>query len=194
MKINSLTTEEGKAIKGNDIESAYLGGGCFWCTEAVFQRLKGVVSVVPGYAGGGTLDPTYDEVSSGQTGHAEVIEVKYDSSKISYEILLSVFFASHDPTTLNRQGADTGTQYRSIILTANDTQKEIAEKFIKELTQEKYFDKPIVTEVKELVKFYPAETYHKDYFQKNSEAPYCQVIIAPKIDKLVAKFKHLLAN
>lgn len=173
-------------------EKAYFGGGCFWCLEASFLRLNGVIAVSSGYAGGQKDNPNYEEVSSGQTGHAEVVEVIFDSSLISYEILLSVFFAIHDPTTINRQGNDVGNQYRSIILYQNDNQKDIAKKFIMDIEGEKYFNKPVVTEIKVLDKFYPAEDYHKDYFQKHPEVSYCQVVIAHKIDKLVKKFGHLL--
>lgn len=190
--VNSISMKFVAKNEKNFVEKAYFGGGCFWCTEAVFKMLKGVTKVISGYAGGEQSNPSYEEVSSGKTSHAEVIEVEYDSSLISYEILLNVFFASHDPTTLNQQGADTGTQYRSIILYESDTQKEVAEKFVKKLETEKYFDKPIVTEIKSLTQFYPAESYHKDYFRKNREAPYCKLVIAPKIDKLVAQFKNLL--
>jgi peptide-methionine (S)-S-oxide reductase len=179
---------------GSGVAEAYFGGGCFWCTEALFKRLKGVTAVYSGYAGGQKPNPTYEEVSSGETGHAEVIKVEYDPNLVGYKVLLSVFFATHNPTTLNQQGADIGAQYRSIILYTDDTQKTLAEKFIKELETEKYFDKPIVTEIKKLEEFYLAEGYHQDYFEKNREAPYCEGVIAPKIEKLVAKFKDLLAD
>lgn len=190
--VNSISMEFVAKNSRNFREKAYFGGGCFWCTEATFQNLRGVLRVLPGYAGGEKENPTYEEVSTGQTGHAEVIEVEYDSSQISFEILLHVFFAVHDPTTLNRQGADVGTQYRSAIFYTNETQKEVAENFIKKLEAEHYFDKPIVTEIKPLPKFYQAEDSHKDYFKNHPEAAYCQLVIAPKIDKLVAKFKDLL--
>ena len=190
--VNSISMEFVPKDSRSFIEKAYFGGGCFWCTEATFQRLKGVKSVLPGFAGGEKENPIYEEVSGGHTGHAEVIEVEYDSSLVSFEILLSVFFAVHDPTTLNRQGADVGTQYRSIILYIDDAQKEVAQNFIKKLEAEKYFEKPIVTEIKPLGKFYPAEDYHKNYFKDHPEVAYCQIVIAPKIDKLVTKFKNLL--
>lgn len=190
--VNSISMEFVAKDSRNFREKAYFGGGCFWCTEATFQNLRGVLRVLPGYAGGDKENPTYEEVSIGQTGHAEVIEIEYDSSRISFEILLHVFFAVHDPTTLNRQGADVGTQYRSAIFYTNETQKEVAENFIKKLEAEHYFEKPIVTEIKPLPKFYQAEDYHKDYFKNHPEAAYCQLVIAPKIDKLVAKFKDLL--
>lgn len=190
--VNSISMKFVKKGEQDFIEKAYFGGGCFWCTEAAFQRLKGVQSVLPGYAGGEKPNPTYEEVSSGETGHAEVIEVNFDSSLVSYEILLSVFFTVHDPTTLNQQGADVGTQYRSIILYTDDIQKEVAEKFVKKLESEHYFKKPIVTKIGPLAKFYPAEDYHKNYFNDHPEAGYCQLVISPKIDKLADKFKDLM--
>jgi len=175
---------------------AVFGGGCFWCTEAVFATLKGVVSVVPGYAGGTKINPTYEEVSSENTGHAEVIKLEYAPEIISYEDLLTVFFYTHDPTTKDRQGNDIGSQYRSIILYADDEQKAIAENFIAELnlaakppSEEK---KPIVTELKLLDKFYEAEKYHKEYFKKNPNQAYCQLVIPPKIKKLEKRFKELI--
>lgn len=188
-----------KALAGGGAaaeESAYVGGGCFWCTEASFKMIKGVLSVVPGYAGGdspaGAKRPTYEEISSGNTGHAEVIMITYDPTIISYEALLEVFFSVHDPTTMNKQGSDVGTQYRSIILCADDLQKELAEHFIKKLQNEKIFQDPIVTQIKPLVKFYEAEDYHHDYFAKNPSAGYCQVVIAPKLSKLTEHLKKYL--
>lgn len=169
-----------------------LGGGCFWCVEAVFKMLKGVSKVEPGYAGGTTENPTYEEVSSGRTGHAEVISIEYDPAQVSYRDLLTVFFGSHDPTTLNRQGADVGTQYRSIILTTNGEQKEEAEAFIKELNDSSKEGEPIVTEVAPLTKFYPAEDYHRDYYANNPNQGYCQLVINPKLEKVKAKFAELL--
>ncbi|MBI4050137.1 MAG: peptide-methionine (S)-S-oxide reductase MsrA [Candidatus Doudnabacteria bacterium] len=173
-------------------EIAVFGGGCFWCTEAVFQNLRGVESVTSGYAGGTTDNPIYHEVTSGGTGHAEVIRVEFDPEVINYKDLLTVFFALHDPTTPNRQGADTGPQYRSIILYTSVAQKSAAEEFIKKLTDEKVFDAPIVTEVKALDKFYEAEEEHKNYYKKNPDKPYCQVVINPKVAKLRQKFAELL--
>lgn len=177
------------------IEKAYFGGGCFWCTEAVYQELKGVVSVMPGYSGGhppaGGKNPTYDEVSSGATEHAEVVEVVYDPEKISYRDLLTVFFATHDPTTRNRQGNDVGTQYRSAIFYISDEQRDEAFTFIKELDAEKN-SPPVVTEVKQFESFYPAEDYHRNYYRNNTDAPYCQVVISPKIEKLHKRFAELL--
>ena len=169
-----------------------VGGGCFWCTEAVFKMLKGVISVAPGYAGGSKPNPTYKEVCSGNTGHAEVIKIEYEPDKISFQDLLTVFFATHDPTTPNRQGGDVGTQYRSIILYSDQNQKEESEKFIKELNESSEMGAPIVTEIKPLDKFYEAENYHKDYYAKNQNNPYCQVVINPKLQKVQEKFAELL--
>jgi len=179
-------------------EIAIFGGGCFWCTEAVFQMLKGVKSVMPGYAGGPSAGsgqaPTYEKVCSGKTGHAEVIKIEYDPSFISYEDLLTVFFVSHDPTTLNRQGPDIGAQYRSIILYTNEEQKDAAEKFIDELSKSSAEGGSVVTEVKPLEHFYEAESYHQKYFEKNKSAPYCQVIINPKLKKVKERFSQLLKD
>ena len=170
--------------KQDKLKTAVFGGGCFWCIEAVFERAKGVVSVTSGYAGGETENPNYRDVCSGTTGHAEVVKIEYDPSIIGYEELLEVFWKAHDPTTLNRQGADAGTQYRSIILYTDREQREIAEKSKKELEKAGIFKAPVVTEIKELEKFYPAEDYHQDYYQNNSSAGYCRVVIAPKLKKL----------
>jgi peptide-methionine (S)-S-oxide reductase len=172
---------------------AVFGGGCFWCTEAVFERLKGVVSVLPGYAGGTRPNPTYEQICTGTTGHAEVVRVEHDPARVSFEDLLTVFFATHDPTTPNQQGHDMGTQYRSIILHANEEQKQAAEKFIQELTKSRQFRQPIVTEVKPLDTFYEAEAYHREYYRRNESQPYCQFIISPKVGKLQQKFRELLA-
>ena len=174
------------------MEIAIFGGGCFWCTEALFKSLKGVVSVAPGYAGGSEADATYARVSEGNTGHAECIKIEFDSGKISYNDLLTVFFNTHDPTTLNRQGADVGTQYRSVIFYTTESQKSDAEKLIKELEEGKAYDKAIVTEVKPLEKFYEAEDYHKNYFESHPDQAYCQIVIAPKIEKLQKKFAELI--
>lgn len=175
-------------------EKILFGGGCFWCTEAVFKMMRGVVSVLPGYSGGTKENPTYEEVCGGNTGHAEVVQVEYDPGLVKVEDLLTVFFGSHDPTTLNRQGNDVGTQYRSVIFYANDRQKEISEKFIKEINDSNSMGKPVVTELKPLTKFYEAEDYHKDYFAKNPGNPYCEVIINPKLEKVQAKYANLLKN
>jgi peptide-methionine (S)-S-oxide reductase len=164
---------------------ATFGGGCFWCTEAVFETLDGVKAVVSGYAGGKTANPTYKQVCSGETGHAEVIQVEFEPAKISYEKLLEVFWKAHDPTTLNRQGADVGTQYRSVIYYHDEGQKKVAEKSKKDAQNQ--FDAPIITEIAALAKFYPAEDYHQDYFRNNPNAPYCSVVIRPKLQKLKKK-------
>ncbi|OGY96853.1 MAG: peptide-methionine (S)-S-oxide reductase [Candidatus Liptonbacteria bacterium GWC1_60_9] len=173
-------------------EVAVFGGGCFWCTEAVFRELRGVSSVMPGYAGGITRNPTYEQVSAGNTGHAEVIQIEFDPNEITYHDLLTVFFATHDPTTMNRQGPDTGTQYRSVIFYTTDEQKREAERFIKKLSLLDPRGKPVVTEVKPLDAFYPAEDEHREYFKKNPDQPYCQVVIEPKVQKLQKEFADLL--
>jgi len=165
-------------------DSAVLGAGCFWCTEAVFQLIRGVERVEPGYAGGDIPNPTYEEVSTGTTGHAEVAKITFDPNAISFREVLEIFFGTHDPTQLNRQGADVGTQYRSVIFYGSPEQKATAEQLIAELTSEKVYGRPIVTKVEPLKAFYSAETYHKDYYKKHPQAPYCQVVIAPKIAKL----------
>jgi peptide-methionine (S)-S-oxide reductase len=170
-------------------ESATLAGGCFWCLEAVYKDLRGVESVVSGYAGGRVPRPTYQQVCEGTTGHAEVVQITFDPRAVSFRELLEVFFTVHDPTTLNRQGADVGTQYRSAIFYNTPSQRETAEQVIAELTAAGVWDAPIVTEVAPLAEFYPAEDYHQDYFEKNPFQPYCRAVVAPK----VAKFrKHFL--
>lgn len=176
------------------LETVVFGGGCFWCTEAVFKMLKGVKSVESGYAGSPQSDkaPTYEQVSSGSTGYAEVIKIEYDQSEIKFGDLLTVFFASHDPTTLNQQGNDFGTQYRSIILFSIEEQKEEAIKFIEELNDSNQMGDKIVTEVQPLIKFYPAEEYHKDYYKSHPENQYCQLVINPKLEKVQKKFVQLL--
>lgn len=173
-------------------EIAVFGGGCFWCTEAVFEELEGVISVTSGYAGGKIRNPSYENVSDGETGHAEVIRIEYDSQKISYNDLLTVFFYTHDPTTLNQQGTDIGEQYRSMIFYTDKNQKNQAEKFIQELTSSAAYKNPIVTEIKPLENFYKAEDYHQNFYKNNPEKPYCQVVIAPKVEKLRQRFKELL--
>ncbi|MFA5925824.1 MAG: peptide-methionine (S)-S-oxide reductase MsrA [Parcubacteria group bacterium] len=192
-----MKNREGTGNK-SQFQEAALGGGCFWCIEAFFLRLKGIHKVISGYAGGNpSFDgkkPTYEEVCSGKTGHAEVVKVEYDPGVVSYQDLLNVFFAMHDPTTLNRQGSDTGTQYRSIILYGNENQKKEAEKFIGNLEKEKIFENPIVTEIKPLKEFHPAEEYHQKYFENNALRPYCQINISPKIAKLRGKFQDLLKD
>jgi len=172
----------------NQTETATLGGGCFWCTEALFQMLSGVKSVASGYAGGTKENPTYKEVCTGTTGHAEVIQIVYDPKVVSYEKLLETFWEAHDPTTLNRQGADTGTQYRSIILYNNEAQKAAAEKSKAEA--QKHFSRPIVTQIVPLKAFYKAEDYHQDYYRSNSDQPYCRAVIRPKVEKFEKKLKE----
>jgi peptide-methionine (S)-S-oxide reductase len=174
------------------LEIATLAGGCFWCLEAVFLELRGVQSVVSGYAGGYMPNPTYEQVCSGNTGHAEVVQVTFDPDTISYRDILDVFFTIHDPTTRDRQGADVGSQYRSAIFTSSDTQKETAVKTIAELNAKSIWDKPIVTEVAPLTTFYPAESYHQNYYAQNANQPYCRVVIAPKVAKARSKFLEKL--
>ena len=169
-------------------ELATLAGGCFWCLEAVYLDLRGVEKVVSGYAGGHVPNPTYREVCSGLTGHAEVVQVTFDPAVVSYRELLQVFFTIHDPTTLNRQGADVGTQYRSAIYYHDDAQKATAEAVMAEVTAEKLWPNPLVTELAPLAKFYPAEEYHQDYFARNPSQPYCQVVVAPKVSKFRKQF------
>ena len=166
-------------------EIATLGGGCFWCVEAVFERVEGVLSVKPGYAGGKTLNPTYKEICSGKTGHAEVAQIEYDSKMISFEKILEIFWKSHDPTTLNRQGNDIGTQYRSVIFYHNEKQKEIAEISKKKVNDSKLWKNPIVTEITKLNNYSDAEDYHNDYYKNNPNQPYCVYVIKPKLDKLI---------
>ena len=174
-------------------QTIVLGGGCFWCTEAVMKPLKGVQAVVSGYAQGHVANPTYREVCSGRTGHNEVVQVTFDPDQVSLHDLLTVFMTTHDPTTLNRQGADRGTQYRSGIYTASDDQAETARAVIAELTDGGVFADPIVTEVEPLDTFYPAEDYHQDYYARNPAQPYCQAVIAPKVSKLRARYLDRLA-
>jgi peptide-methionine (S)-S-oxide reductase len=169
-------------------EFVVLGAGCFWCTEAVFCLIRGVESVEPGYAGGSVPDPSYEQVSTGRTGYAEVAKITYDPAVISFREVLEVFFGTHDPTSLNCQGADVGTQYRSVIFYSSSEQKIVAEQLIGELTREHVYAHPIVTVVEPLASFYPAETYHQDFFLKHPREPYCQVVIAPKIAKLRETF------
>lgn len=171
-----------------DREVATLGGGCFWCLDAVYRQLRGVEKVESGYAGGTKPNPTYREVCTGQTGHAEVVQITFDPSLISYRDLLDVFFTIHDPTTKDRQGGDIGTQYRSIILTHSDEQARVAREAIAEVEAEKLYDDPIVTDVEPLTTFYPGERYHQDYFANNARQPYCQAVIAPKVSKFRGKF------
>ena len=173
-------------------ETVIFGGGCFWCTEAVFKELKGVVSVMPGYSGGKTENPTYEQVCNGDTGHIEVIKIEYNPSEVSFEDLLTVFFATHDPTTKDRQGNDIGKQYRSVVFYTSDKQKNIIQKFINDINSSSGLGKPVITEIRPLDKFYNAENYHKDYFARNPGNPYCQAVINPKLRKVKEKFAKLL--
>lgn len=167
---------------------AILAGGCFWCTEAIYKRLRGVLDVTPGYSGGEKEHPTYEEVSTGTTGHAEAILIEYDPTLISYDKLLDIFFHTHNPTTLNRQGADVGTQYRSAVFYSNNEEKEIVIRVIQELETEKIYPEKIVTEVTPFVHFYPAEDYHRDYYDRNQKQGYCHIVISPKIAKLMKEY------
>lgn len=173
-------------------EQITLGGGCFWCVEAIFNELRGVEKVVSGYAGGSTPNPTYDQVCSGQTGHAEVAQITFEPAEISLHDLLVIFFTLHNPTTMNRQGNDVGSQYRSIILYASEAQKQTAEQVIEEITDQQLWPGHIVTELKPLETFYPAESYHQDYFARNQNQPYCQIVIEPKIVKLRQLYRDKL--
>jgi len=173
-------------------ENAVFGGGCFWCTEAVFTELKGVTQVESGYSGGKTINPTYQEVCTGETGHAEVIRINFNPDEVSFEKLLEVFFLTHDPTTLNRQGADVGTQYRSVVFYTNEKQKELTNNAIKKLNQNKVYKSPIITEVSALINYYPAENYHQNYYQRNGNQSYCRFVIQPKMEKFKEVFEELL--
>jgi peptide-methionine (S)-S-oxide reductase len=175
-----------------NLQTVTLAGGCFWCLEAVYDEIKGVQGVESGYAGGHMDNPTYRAVCNGDTGHAEVVQVHFDPNVVSYRDLLNVFFAIHDPTTLNRQGADVGTQYRSAIFYHDDDQKKIAEELIKDLNAQKIWDKPIVTKVEKLDKFYMAEDYHQEYFARNPYQPYCMAVVAPKVSKFRKHFLEML--
>ena len=190
--INSKITEP-KGDQSN-METATLAGGCFWCIETIFDELKGVDKVISGYSGGKTENPTYEEVCTGRTGHAEVVQITFDPSVISYKQLVEIFFYVHDPTTLNQQGADKGTQYRSAIFYHSDEQKKIAEEVIKETEASGLWDDPIVTEVTEFDKFYSAEDYHQDYYVNNKEKSYCSIVIAPKVQKFYKKYDYLLKD
>jgi peptide-methionine (S)-S-oxide reductase len=175
-------------------EHATLGGGCFWCLEAAYQPLRGVIRVESGYAGGTTPNPTYHEVCTGRTGHAEVVRVDFDPDVISFRQLLEVFFTVHDPTTLNRQGADVGTQYRSVIFFESPEQEAVARSLVAELEGEQLWSAPVVTEITPLETFHPAEAYHRDYYARNPQQAYCQVVIAPKLQKLRSAARHLLRD
>lgn len=173
---------------------ATFGGGCFWCVEAVFEKVNGVTDVVSGYAGGRRSNPTYEQVCTGLTGHAEVCQITYDPSVVSYKELLEVFWKTHDPTTLNRQGPDKGTQYRSVVFYHSDEQKELAEKYMKELDRSGAFESRIVTQIKRAPRFYPAEEYHQDYYRRNPNQSYCAAIVKPKVDKFMKAFEDKLAE
>jgi len=176
--------EESRTVKPKRVEVATLGRGCFWCTEAVFSQLKGVQKIEPGYSGGEVENPTYEQVSTGTTEHAEAVQVTFDPDVISFKEILQVFFSTHDPTTLNRQGPDVGTQYRSVIFYRSDEQRAIAEQVMKEISEQGIFDAPLVTRVEPFKAFYEAEDYHKDYFKRHRGQAYCTLAIAPKIAKL----------
>lgn len=190
----NTTIQEKAAINTGNMEKATFGAGCFWCVEAQFLLLDGVQSVVSGYEGGTVKNPAYKEVCNGTTGHAEVCEVTYDPEKISYDELLAAFWQTHDPTQLNRQGNDVGTQYRSVIFYHNEKQKELAEKYKKELSASGAWDKPIVTEISPASTFYKAEDYHQNYYNQNGSEPYCSYVIAPKVEKFRKVFKEKLKH
>ena len=178
--------------KASNYDTAVFGGGCFWCVEAIYVELKGVISVTSGYSGGRVENPSYKQVCSGTTGHAEVIQIVFDPTVISFDKLLEVFWTVHDPTQVNRQGNDVGTQYRSVILYTSNAQRELAESYKQKLNKENTFDKPVVTEISPLTVFYKAENYHQDYFANNGNAPYCSIVIAPKVEKFRKVFGHIL--
>jgi peptide-methionine (S)-S-oxide reductase len=195
--------QESKSLNNNSVmnqsvstntktETATLGGGCYWCTEAQYQLLDGVISVASGFSGGTVKNPSYKEVCQGITGHAEVVQIVYDTEKLSYSDILQAFFLAHDPTQLNRQGNDIGTQYRSVIFYHNDEQKKTAEQIKKELDQSGAYNDPIVTEISPLKEFYKAEDYHQNYFNQNGNEPYCQFVVAPKVEKFKKVFKDRL--
>ncbi len=177
-------------MAATSFQTATLGGGCFWCLEAAFEQVKGVEQVVCGYAGGHVPNPTYEQVSTGRTGHAEVVQITFDPAEIRYRDLLDIFFSIHDPTTPDRQGADVGPQYRSIILYHDEEQRHIAESTLRELEAAGHWSAPIVTQVAPLIAFYPAEAYHQHYFQRNPHVPYCQFVVAPKVQKVRQKFSY----
>jgi len=178
--------------KENETSEVVFGGGCFWCTEAIFKQLKGVIDVSAGYSGGDLKNPGYNEVCSGETGHAEVVRIRYDSNEISFEKLLEVFFLTHDPTTINQQGADKGTQYRSAVFYTTPEQERITREIIARLNESKVYQNPIITEVSPLKVFYLAENYHQNYYDQNKNKPYCQYVIQPKMDKFKKAFGYLI--
>ena len=181
-------------MMAKEYEKATLGGGCFWCTEAVYQQLKGIVDVKPGYSGGHVKNPSYREVCDGNTGHAEVVQIIFDPEMVSYSEILEVFFMTHDPTQLNRQGNDVGTQYRSVIFYHSEKQKEIAERVLRAFREEKVYNKAIVTELTAFEEFYVAEDYHINYFNRNKYQPYCEFVVAPKVEKFKKVFKDKLKD
>lgn len=196
---NKINTKEKESVMTENmdtmnLDTATFGAGCFWCVEAVFQQMKGVYKVESGYAGGHLKNPSYKEVCAGTTGHAEVARIWFDAKIISYETLLEIFWHSHDPTTLNRQGADKGTQYRSVIFYHNDEQKRIAEASKDSTDKSGLWSDPIVTEISEIPEYYPAEDYHQNYLENNPNQPYCSAVVAPKVQKVRKKFKHLLKD
>ena len=176
----------------SNLQKATVGGGCFWCLEAVYQQVRGVVGVESGYAGGQTLNPDYDSVCTGQTGHAEVVQIEFDADVLTYQKILEIFFAIHDPTTLNRQGNDIGSQYRSVIYAHDQEQRMIAQNIIEQLTQENIFDQPIVTELADLPTYYRAEDYHQNYFNNHPDQGYCAFVVSPKVSKFRKQFSELL--
>jgi peptide-methionine (S)-S-oxide reductase len=192
MQEKTLSGKDTTITGASHTETATFGTGCFWCTEAIFQELKGVINVTSGYSGGSMANPTYEQVCSGTTGHAECLQVVYDPSVVSYDELLEVFWESHDPTTLNRQGNDIGTQYRSVIFYHNEEQKEKAEHYKAELNRNGAYDKPIVTEITAFKTFYPAEDYHQNYYNTHGSQPYCYLVIRPKVEKFEKVFKNRL--
>ena len=198
MEIKNQSTGKSTSMKKSDsiaADTATFANGCFWCTEAIFEELNGVISATSGYTGGNTENPTYKQVCTGQTGHAECLQIVYDPASISFDELLAVFWETHDPTTLNQQGADAGTQYRSGIFYHNDEQKTKAEKYKIELDKSGAYDRPIVTEITAFTKFYPAENYHQQYFENNeNNNPYCKIVIRPKLDKFRKVFKDKLKS
>ncbi|HKK43502.1 MAG TPA: peptide-methionine (S)-S-oxide reductase MsrA [Bacteroidales bacterium] len=198
----NIMEQEGKSVTAGDEspvafdsnanDTITLGGGCFWCVEAVYERLAGVVSAVSGFSGGNVKNPSYEEVCTGLTGHAEVVQIAFDTAKVSLDEILKVFFTVHDPTTLNRQGNDVGTQYRSVIFYRNNHQKEVATSIINALNKEKVYDSPVVTQVEPFTKFYKAEDYHQEYYDNNKNQPYCRLVIQPKLEKFEKVFKDRL--
>jgi len=191
-KLGAIIKESEQAGISKSLEVATLAGGCFWCTEAMFDQLKGIIEVESGYSGGKIANPSYEDVCTGETGHAESIQITFDPTVVSYADLLRIFLTTHDPTTLNRQGADVGTQYRSAIFYHNPEQERVAREVIKEFEQSKIWKKPIVTEVLPYKEFYKAEDYHQEYYAKNSRQPYCRVVIEPKIAKLREHYRDRL--